>query len=107
MTQKRVIIDSQDALDALLKNVHQQIEPLSAALNDAIELLEDAMHQGCYHITEGDGHLAELRGYLDTQALSTWVGVGDYLVQHAGWERHPIGIGRRQYYRPPQTEGES
>lgn len=78
-----------------------------AALAEAIDLLVDAMHQGCYHITEGDGSLAELRGYLDTQSLSLWCDVGDYLVEHAGWERHPIGFWRRQYYRPPQQEGDS
>lgn len=70
-----------------------------AALAAVIHLLEDAMHQGCYLDNEG---------WLHTMGISTWRDLGDYLVEHADWERAPGGAGRIQEYRPPQQrEGEA
>lgn len=79
---------------------------LRAAVEDAADLLEDAFRQGAHEVTAESGLLADLIGWFDTASLSAWRDVGEWLVQHAGWERHPGGSGRRQFYRPPQEESE-
>jgi len=81
---------------------------MNPELAEAIELLEDAMFQGCPTIESCE--LDPIPGqpqdgdWFDSHALSTWRDIGDYLVKHAGWERHPSGVGRRQFYRPPAQE---
>lgn len=73
---------------------------LKAQLAEATALLEDALHQGASdELDDGPGE-----PWLDTGAISTYQLIGDFLVLHAGWERHPQGKpgGRRQWYRPPQ-----
>lgn len=88
---------------------------MNLELAEAIKLLEYAMYEGCPTIEscelEGCG-LDPIPGqpqdgdWFDSHAISTWRDIGDYLVEHAGWERHPSGVGRRQFYRPP-AEGEA
>jgi len=84
---------------------------MNPELAEAIELLADAMFQGCPTIESCE--LDPIPGqpqdgdWFDSHALSTWRDVGDYLVEHAGWERHPSGVGRRQFYRPPAEEEEA
>lgn len=81
---------------------------MNPELAEAIELLESAMHQGCPTIESSD--LDPIPGqpqdgdWYDSRALSTWRDIGEYLVKHAGWQRHPSGVGRRQFYRPPTEE---
>ena len=81
---------------------------MNPELAEAIELLEYAMYQGCDPVEATD--LEPIPGqpvageWIDTSALGAYRDIGDYLVKHAGWERHPSGVGRRQFYRPPETK---
>ena len=81
------------------------------ALREALELLEDAMFQGCPTVESCE--LDPIPGqpqdgdWFDSHALSAWQEIGDWLTRHAGWERHPAGRGRRQFYRPPAQEEEA
>lgn len=83
-----------------------------ALLGEATELLEAALGQGAIY-SEDFPFVVDVpgtSGWLDTGAISTYRDIGDWLVQNAGWERHPTGKpgSRRQWYRPPQgKESES
>lgn len=92
--------------EAVLHRLRDLRRDYDAAVEDAADLLEDAFRQGAHEVTAESGLHADLIGWFDTASLSAWRDVGEWLVAHAGWERHPSGIGRRQFYRPPQEESE-
>lgn len=84
---------------------HIKIDMLT---EEVTALLSSAMHQACHPVDESE--LDPVPGqpndsaWLDTMAVSVWRDIGDWLVANAGWERHPSGAGRRQFYRPPETD---
>lgn len=41
------------------------------------------------------------KDWYDTCASGDRLHAGEWLVSHKGWLRHPKGIGRRQFFRPP------
>lgn len=72
------------------------------------ELLEAAMREGALTILE-QVHIGydtlpgqppiEDDEWRFTGGLSTWRDIGEWLVLNAGWERHPSGEGKRQFYK--------
>lgn len=84
---------------------HIKIDMLT---EEVTALLSSAMHQACHPVDESE--LDPVPGqpndsaWLDTMAVSAWRDIGDWLTQHAGWQKHPNGRGRRQFYRPPSSD---
>jgi len=97
--------------DELLKSVNELFTAVATnnqIISDTAELLHSVLYQACPTADEAD--LDPLPGqpttsdWFDTSAITIWREVGDWLVEHAGWERHPVGRGRRFFYRPPSEE---
>lgn len=88
-------------------------DPVFKHWHHTVTLLQEAMHQGCLDPHDGLHQAGDHPGgpheadWLDTAGISTWRDIGDYLVENADWERHPSGVGRRQFYRPPTQEEEA
>lgn len=66
----------------------------SERLKTARDLIEAAFMHGCCEVPIGP-----FAGWYDSAASSTYLELGDWLVDVGAWERHAEGRGRRQFYR--------
>jgi hypothetical protein len=94
------------------QNVASKIEVLRARVvaleAEVLEAKIEAFTETSIQISTPNTRDDDLSGWYDSAASSGCVKLGEWLVEHAGWERHPTkGYGRRQFYRPPQGRKET
>ena len=78
-----------------LPDSHRANKEYQELKQELAEVIEDAfMHRG---YLQNDG-------WWDSQASTSAVTWGDWLVKNAGWEKREGGVGDRQWYRPKQKK---
>ena len=73
-------------------------------LDARVQELEEEVAEHLAMIVSSEGYYCReglhMSGWYDSQAMRDVVYAGDRLVAMGRWERHPNGVGRRQFYRP-------
>lgn len=82
-------------LTATIRLVRLLLKQTAELEGDLAEYLDDAFRQIAHR---------EEDGWWDTMALSTATGLGDRLCEMGLWEVRPGNLGRRQWFRPVDTE---
>lgn len=109
MTYEAKIVRHDEAGDVPMVLVERaEIERLRAAnallRAELAEVYDGVVRQDGF-LMSGEGGTWD--GWWDSMGLSHVCDAGDRLVELGRWERHPDGVGRRQFYRPlpKQQEG--
>ena len=78
-----------------------------AQLKAELETAKAKIVELCESIVRNSGHREVLgfrKDWYDSMALRDIVDAGEHLVGLGLWERHPDGVGRRQWYRPKEKK---
>lgn len=95
--------NASDKLCDLLTLLDEKDKVIGRLREAEIDARIDAFCEIGFKINDG----SDRDGWWDSCARSDACEHGNWLVENAGWERHPDGYGRRWFYRSPDEAAEA